>query len=131
MKEAFIKAIGAGLGFALNRLEFKHSDWANIVVCIDGEESQEWEFSLSQLGRNHWVSTARGHPRYAVESYKRTLRLTTIEEVQSFSSTVPFATTFHLDTVEQVLPTSFRDLYGDYVSNKVLDLGETRGKSDE
>ncbi|KAL5731226.1 hypothetical protein ACHQM5_003975 [Ranunculus cassubicifolius] len=107
LKEAFIKAIGSGLGFTLRRLEFKHSDWNNVVVFIDGVESREWEFSISGLGKNHFVSVARGHPRDAVENYKRTLRVTEIVS----SSNVEFMSKFVVRTVEELLPASFRAEY--------------------
>ncbi|KAL5732180.1 hypothetical protein ACHQM5_004828 [Ranunculus cassubicifolius] len=94
LKEAFIKAIGSGLGFTLRRLEFKHSDWKNVVVFIDGV-------------RNHFVSIARGDPRNAVENYKRTLRLK--ENVSS--SNVEFMSMFVDKTVEELLPASFREQY--------------------
>ncbi|KAJ4969820.1 hypothetical protein NE237_002919 [Protea cynaroides] len=76
LQEAFVKAIGAGVGFRLDRLEFHHTDWSGISVHIDGEESTEWKFCLSELGGKHyWVSVAKGHPRMAVKSYKQTLKL--------------------------------------------------------
>lgn len=56
LKEAYIKAIGAGLGYRLDRLEFHHSDWTDISVHVDGEESREWRFWLFDLGKSHWVS---------------------------------------------------------------------------
>jgi len=56
LKEAFVKAIGAGLGFGLQRLEFHHSNWTNISVYIDGVKSRDWRFSLFELGKGHWVS---------------------------------------------------------------------------
>ncbi|KAK1318787.1 hypothetical protein QJS10_CPB04g00503 [Acorus calamus] len=73
LKEAYIKAIGVGLGYRLDRLEFHHIGWTNISVCIDGEESMEWRFWLLELEKRHWVGIARGHPKRAVDSYRRTL----------------------------------------------------------
>ncbi|PIA57808.1 hypothetical protein AQUCO_00500035v1 [Aquilegia coerulea] len=120
LKEAFVKAIGAGVGYTLNRLEFKHSNWSDIFVCIDGEKSKEWEFSLSELRTSHWVSVARGHPRNAVESYKRTLCVTEFEDAEYVSSSVQLATTFVLRTVQQLIPDSFKEKYSKH-----------RGMSDE
>ena len=56
LKEAFVKAIGAGLGFGLQRLEFHHSNWTSISVYIDGVKSRDWRFLLFELGKGHWVS---------------------------------------------------------------------------
>ncbi|XP_042484614.1 L-aminoadipate-semialdehyde dehydrogenase-phosphopantetheinyl transferase-like isoform X2 [Macadamia integrifolia] len=80
LKEAFVKAIGAGVGYRLDQLEFHHTDWSGISVHIDGEESTEWKFFLFELGgKRHWVSVAKGHPRMAITSYKRTLKCTEFE----------------------------------------------------
>ncbi|KAF6139275.1 hypothetical protein GIB67_021485 [Kingdonia uniflora] len=54
VKEAYIKAIGVGLGYRLNRLEFQHINWTNISVYVDGKESSEWKFCLFELGKAHW-----------------------------------------------------------------------------
>ncbi|CAL9108272.1 unnamed protein product [Musa textilis] len=67
LKEAFVKAIGAGLGYGLHRLEFHHTNWTGISVYIDGAESKKWRFSLSKLDEKHWVSIARGLPNKADE----------------------------------------------------------------
>ncbi|XP_020580377.1 L-aminoadipate-semialdehyde dehydrogenase-phosphopantetheinyl transferase-like isoform X2 [Phalaenopsis equestris] len=72
LKEAFVKAIGAGLGYGLHRLEFNHNNWTNIFVCIDGEESRDWRFWHIELDQHHWASVARGHPRCASESFEKT-----------------------------------------------------------
>ncbi|KAF5175512.1 L-aminoadipate-semialdehyde dehydrogenase-phosphopantetheinyl transferase [Thalictrum thalictroides] len=115
LKEAFVKAIGAGVGYTLNRLEFKHSNWSNIFVCIDGEKSKDWEFSLSELGRSHWISIARGHPRNAVENYKRTLCMAEFEQAENVSSSVQFVTSFVPRTVQQLIPDSFKEKYSKYI----------------
>lgn len=56
LKEAFVKAIGSGLGFGLRRLEFHHSNWTNISAYIDGVESRDWRFWIFELDEEHWVS---------------------------------------------------------------------------
>ncbi|CAM0874389.1 unnamed protein product [Alopecurus aequalis] len=57
LKEAFVKAVGAGVGFGLHRLEFHHVQWSNISVYIDGIESRNWRFSLFKLDEMHLVSS--------------------------------------------------------------------------
>jgi 4'-phosphopantetheinyl transferase len=59
LKEAFVKAIGAGIGFGLRRLEFHHEDWTNISICIDGEVSKKWRFWLFKLDETHLVCMDR------------------------------------------------------------------------
>ncbi|CAA6659798.1 unnamed protein product [Spirodela intermedia] len=61
LKEAYMKALGAGLGgFQLNRVEFHHTSWRNISVHVDGKESSYWKFWLFELDEKHWASIARG-----------------------------------------------------------------------
>ncbi|KAG0466629.1 hypothetical protein HPP92_018209 [Vanilla planifolia] len=72
LKEAFIKAIGAGLGYGLQRLDFHHVNWAEISVYIDGVESKDWRFWHFQIDQKHWASLARGLPRYASEGSDET-----------------------------------------------------------
>lgn len=59
MKEAYIKAVGIGLGFDLKRAEFSHPGeniWSEIAyVRIDGQEKPNWRFFLQKLGDDHWV----------------------------------------------------------------------------
>ncbi|GAV58383.1 ACPS domain-containing protein [Cephalotus follicularis] len=80
LKEAYVKAIGSGLAFGLDKVEFHHTNWTNIYVQIDGVTMTEWRFWLFELGKRHWVSLARGHPRLATESYKRRLKQTEFNE---------------------------------------------------
>lgn len=55
MKEAYIKAIGAGLGFELKRLEFRHADWTGISIWVDGQKLANWKFWFYELGKGHLV----------------------------------------------------------------------------
>lgn len=55
LKEAFVKAVGTGLGYRLDKVEFHHTNWTNISVKIDGLESREWKFWLSELKNVHWL----------------------------------------------------------------------------
>jgi 4'-phosphopantetheinyl transferase len=61
MKEAYIKAVGIGLGFLLRRAEFHYVPEEDIhsskaAVFIDGVKRPEWNFRLHRLGEDHWVS---------------------------------------------------------------------------
>ncbi|KAK9162751.1 hypothetical protein Syun_003653 [Stephania yunnanensis] len=117
LKEAFIKAIGAGLGYDLERLEFHHTNWTDIYCLIDGHKSEEWQFWLSELGEGHWVSVARGHPRFAVKNYWKTLHSAEVEE-SAYHSNVQMPTNFIPQTIEQLLPVSLRESYR-ILSNKI------------
>ncbi|XP_019701731.1 uncharacterized protein [Elaeis guineensis] len=104
LKEAYVKATGAGLGFGLHRLEFHHTNWTNISVCIDGVESREWRFCLFELDKKHWASIAKGHPRKAVESYQRALTNVDIEDEKYWNRLCLPDPGFIPRAVEQLLP---------------------------
>ncbi|KAG2622860.1 hypothetical protein PVAP13_3KG008700 [Panicum virgatum] len=82
LKEAFVKAIGAGVGFGLHRLEFHHEHWTNISIHVDGELSKKWRFWIFKLDEMHMASIAKGHPEDAVSSYKETLSNAIVAEEQ-------------------------------------------------
>lgn len=56
LKEAYVKAIGIGVAYGLDKVEFHHTGWGNISVKIDGETMTEWKFWLFELGKRHWVN---------------------------------------------------------------------------
>ncbi|KAF8395620.1 hypothetical protein HHK36_019570 [Tetracentron sinense] len=131
LKEAFVKAIGAGLGYRLDKLEFRHTNWINISVHIDAEELRDWRFWLFELGNRHWVSVARGHPTTAIDSYKRTLKKTEFEEeVYRSALQLPNAG-FVLLTVEQLIPVSRRASFGIFSGKIVHDIIEAQETADE
>ncbi|XP_023767655.1 uncharacterized protein LOC111916270 isoform X2 [Lactuca sativa] len=76
LKEAFVKALGTGVGYKLDYVEFQHKDWADIYVKVDGDTLKDWNFWLFELQGRHRVAVARGNPRMASESYKKTLKQT-------------------------------------------------------
>ncbi|GJN13864.1 hypothetical protein PR202_gb00615 [Eleusine coracana subsp. coracana] len=104
LKEAYVKAIGAGVGFGLHRLEFHHVGWTNISIRIDGEVSRRWAFWLLKLDEMHLASIAKGHPEPedAVNSYKKTVSSLTIEEEQLHATLEIPEEGFVLWTVEQL-----------------------------
>lgn len=110
LKEAFVKAIGAGLGFGLQRLEFHHSNWTNISVYIDGIESRDWRFWLFEIDNGHWAAVAKGHPKEAVDSYRRTLNTTDFEEEHHFGHyLLTDSVAFTLRSVDQLIPSHIKD----------------------
>ncbi|XP_031117216.1 L-aminoadipate-semialdehyde dehydrogenase-phosphopantetheinyl transferase-like [Ipomoea triloba] len=80
LKEAFVKAMGEGVGHRLDNVEFHHTSWENILVRVDGKELKDWRFWLFELGKNHVASIARGHPMSATATYKKTQRRAVFDE---------------------------------------------------
>ncbi|KAL2633491.1 hypothetical protein R1flu_004970 [Riccia fluitans] len=82
LKEAYIKAVGIGLGFDLLRAEFFYPTgdiWSDIAqLRIDSREKQKWRFSLHKLD-GHSVCVAKGPPDDATESFRKTLKVTSID----------------------------------------------------
>ncbi|XP_031510739.1 peroxiredoxin-like 2C [Papio anubis] len=70
LKESFIKAIGVGLGFELQRLEFDLSPlnldigqvYKETRLFLDGEEEKEWAFEESKIDEHHFVAVALRKP---------------------------------------------------------------------
>ncbi|KAD5961884.1 hypothetical protein E3N88_13357 [Mikania micrantha] len=74
LKEAFVKALGTGVGYRLDHVEFHHSNWNDIFVKVDGDVLNDWSFWLFELQGRHQIAVARGHPRIATENYKIILK---------------------------------------------------------
>jgi 4'-phosphopantetheinyl transferase len=66
LKESYIKAIGIGLGFELQRAEF-HIDNENntAFVLIDTIKQNNWHFELHELPQGHVSACAYGPPDHA------------------------------------------------------------------
>jgi len=87
LKEAWIKAIGCGLGFELERIEFHpHSDGLKHTaadgplelrtqVYIDGKVRRFWTFEEHYIDDLHPIAIALGPIDEAVPSYKPTLHI--------------------------------------------------------
>ncbi|KAK6144630.1 hypothetical protein DH2020_021450 [Rehmannia glutinosa] len=80
LKEAFVKALGTGVGYKLDDVEFHHKNWENIFVKVAGEVLKDWKFWLLELGQNHSVSIARGHPGTAITNFTKTLKQTEFDD---------------------------------------------------
>lgn len=108
LKEAFVKAIGSGLAFDLDKVEFHHCCWTNISVNVEGKAMREWRFWLLELGKNHLVSIARGHPRSASANYTRTLKQTEFDENEYHAALHLPNVGFVSRTVEELIPVSHK-----------------------
>lgn len=51
-----MKALGTGVGYKLDYVEFQHKDWADIYVKVDGDTLKDWNFWLFELQGRHRVS---------------------------------------------------------------------------
>ncbi|KAL2095880.1 hypothetical protein ACEWY4_008028 [Coilia grayii] len=68
LKESFIKAIGTGLGFDLQRIDFhispmliqKGEVYSETRMHLDGEEEEDWIFEECLLDQHHHVAVALG-----------------------------------------------------------------------
>ena len=65
LKESYVKAIGVGIGFSLQRIEFHiYSDLdrkrytTDTRVHIDGSVQENWRFEETMLDDTHCVATA-------------------------------------------------------------------------
>uniref|UniRef100_A0A0E0MC66 non-specific serine/threonine protein kinase n=1 Tax=Oryza punctata TaxID=4537 RepID=A0A0E0MC66_ORYPU len=103
LKEAFVKATGAGVGFGLQRLEFHHINWTDISLCIDGKEARKWRFWLFSIGEVHLASIAKGHPEDAVDSFRRTLSDVVIQDEELHTALEIPEEAFTFWTVEQLI----------------------------
>jgi hypothetical protein len=83
--QAYVKAIGMGLGYDLGNVEFIIDHDANTAkVKIEGQcPSDDWSFVLHELAANHWVAVARGPIDTVVDAYgefKKTFRKPSMEK---------------------------------------------------
>ena len=115
--QAYVKAIGMGLGYDLGNVEFIIDHDANIAkVKIEGQSpSDDWSFVLHELAGDHWVAVARGPIDTVVDAYgefKKTFRKPDMEKseirrhVQEEKEPV-----FRLLSVYDLVP---QDLKGEY-----------------
>lgn len=101
LKESFIKAIGTGLGFNLQRVEFHLSPepltqghpLRQTKMHLDEEEEEEWIFEESMLDVDHHVAVALGPAGKAVTGpLPSSLPATTTFTLLSFSDLIGLAT---------------------------------------
>ncbi|NWI98770.1 ADPPT transferase, partial [Crypturellus undulatus] len=68
LKESFLKAIGVGIGFNLQRIEFNVSPlqleigkvYQETKMLLDGDKEEEWTFEETRLDESHHVAVALG-----------------------------------------------------------------------
>ena len=78
LKESYIKAVGIGLGFDLQKAEFTYRDaserrCADAAVSVHGQPRPDWAFRFSQLENGHVACVSRGPAADAIEGYRMTL----------------------------------------------------------
>uniref|UniRef100_A0A8C3RHT4 L-aminoadipate-semialdehyde dehydrogenase-phosphopantetheinyl transferase n=1 Tax=Chelydra serpentina TaxID=8475 RepID=A0A8C3RHT4_CHESE len=75
LKESFIKAIGIGIGFNLQRIEFNASPlqlevgkvYKETEMLLDGDKEEGWTFEETRLDDLHHVAVALGKPEGFVQ----------------------------------------------------------------
>ncbi|XP_044874736.1 L-aminoadipate-semialdehyde dehydrogenase-phosphopantetheinyl transferase isoform X1 [Mauremys mutica] len=75
LKESFIKAIGIGIGFNLQRIEFNVSPlqlevgkvYKETKMLLDGDKEEGWTFEETRLDDLHHVAVALGKPEVFVQ----------------------------------------------------------------
>lgn len=75
LKEAYIKAVGIGLGFELLRAQFtldNNEKATSAVIAIDGQARPEWKFDIHYLDEEHIAACSLGPPEEAL-SFQKTM----------------------------------------------------------
>eukprot|EP01112_Ceratiomyxa_fruticulosa_P008371 TRINITY_DN2170_c0_g1_i2.p1 TRINITY_DN2170_c0_g1~~TRINITY_DN2170_c0_g1_i2.p1 ORF type:complete len:280 (-),score=45.30 TRINITY_DN2170_c0_g1_i2:61-900(-) len=73
LKESYIKAIGIGLGFELQRAQFTINEEAGTAtISIDGRPQPQWKFEIFTHIPNHIIACAFGPLNEAIPSYRST-----------------------------------------------------------
>lgn len=106
LKEAYVKAIGCGMASGVEQVEFCHIGWNEILAKVGGEILKEWRFWISELGNGHCVAVAKGHPRFATESYRRTLTRPEFDSNEYRAGLLLPDVSFVSKTVEQLISIS-------------------------
>ncbi|KAL5568605.1 hypothetical protein UlMin_025180 [Ulmus minor] len=127
VKEAYVKAIGSGIACSLDKVEFHHSSWTDISVKVAGKAMPEWKFWLLELGKGHLVSVARGHPRFATESYRKTLKQIEFDEEEYRKGLNLPNVRFVLRTMEQLVQVLCKEVSG---IPKIVDTVEVEEMAD-
>nr|XP_009676752.1 PREDICTED: L-aminoadipate-semialdehyde dehydrogenase-phosphopantetheinyl transferase [Struthio camelus australis] len=106
LKESFLKAVGVGIGFNLQRIEFNVSPlhleigrvYQETKMLLDGDEEEEWTFEETRLDDNHHVAVALGKQEgfgqkhsyvYSMKSNQPQFMLLTFEDL--VASGIPVA----------------------------------------
>ncbi|XP_030055232.1 L-aminoadipate-semialdehyde dehydrogenase-phosphopantetheinyl transferase isoform X1 [Microcaecilia unicolor] len=84
LKESFIKAIGVGIGFNLQRIEFNASPlqleigkmYKETSMLLDGDKEEGWTFEESLLDDCHHVAVALGKPHGFRQEHSEVLSAT-------------------------------------------------------
>jgi len=76
LKEAYIKSVGIGLGFELQRAEFTlPSPELSATIAIDGKPREDWQFELHPIDNNkHVIAVAYGPPSQTTPNYASVLK---------------------------------------------------------
>eukprot|EP01126_Amoeba_proteus_P053621 TRINITY_DN6546_c0_g2_i3.p1 TRINITY_DN6546_c0_g2~~TRINITY_DN6546_c0_g2_i3.p1 ORF type:complete len:162 (-),score=29.76 TRINITY_DN6546_c0_g2_i3:226-711(-) len=104
LKEGYIKAVGIGLGFELQRAEFALSNAdRQATVSIDGRKRDNWFFEIHELPSDHVVSVAYGPPSEADPSCTTINRFAPVDDPSRITR-IPFQILSFDELVEGMEP---------------------------
>ncbi|XP_009873070.1 PREDICTED: L-aminoadipate-semialdehyde dehydrogenase-phosphopantetheinyl transferase [Apaloderma vittatum] len=106
LKESFLKAVGVGIGFNLQRIEFNVCPlqleigkvYKETKMLLDGDQEEEWTFEETRLDDHHHVAVALGKQEtfgqkhsneYSMEPSQPQFTLLTFEDL--VASGIPIA----------------------------------------
>jgi len=93
LKEAYIKAIGIGLGLDLLTIAFEVEGFplsTMVRFWRDGIEMSTWSFHVSLLGQNHIVAVAKGPPSDATAGFREVCDTSVMAPFVKTSVYLPF-----------------------------------------
>nr|XP_023700869.1 L-aminoadipate-semialdehyde dehydrogenase-phosphopantetheinyl transferase-like [Paramormyrops kingsleyae] len=114
LKESFIKAVGVGVGFNLQRVEFHISPvrmqegqvYRHTRMCLDSEEEDpDWVFEESLLDQDHHVAVGLGKMEQSAGSvahvHRMVFRRTAVQQTQMTKGGVHSLKSNKQDSVKQ------------------------------
>jgi len=105
LKEGYIKAVGIGLGFELQRAQFT-IDMARRTskIAIDGVNRKDWHFELHVLPKDHVVTVAYGPPNEVDESCHQIMNIRHTVDVNDSIPRTEFKSIGIRELVENMTP---------------------------
>jgi len=103
LKESYIKAVGIGLGFELQRAQFTLNDKSSPTsarIAIDGAERANWRFDIDNL-IGHYIASAVGPAHEATDAFKVTMNAPNTTRSPHDSPRVPY-TMIPIDALLQI-----------------------------
>ena len=103
---AYIKAVGIGLGFELQRAQFSmDNEFRRATILIDGKSQTEWKFGLDYIGDGtHSVAVAIGPPNEAIPSFRNFLPNGKKNKIEQETAEKRVSIPFKEVSIEEIIP---------------------------